>query len=151
MEPEILGKDVDDLYYHVTVTEYFMEGDKPAKEETSPYNSIIEETMDLKTPIKNCVGALLKYAIDYCKHHHMKSDNKFVVRLYYPVGKKQVKKKEFTIKGELSKHKYEAIIHEDFLASNGQIENELDKPIFIIVKDNKEKDKKNDRKRKTNK
>ena len=151
MEQEILGRDIDELYYHVTVTEYFMEGDKSAKEETSPYNSIIEEKMDLKTPIRNCAGALLRYAIDYCKHHQAKSDNKFIVKLYCPIRNKQVKTEEFVIKGELAKHEYEAVIHEDYLASNGNIENEIDKLVFIIVKDNKEKGNKNGRKRKTNK
>ena len=46
---EKLGKDVEDIFFYITVTEYFTgEG----------YEEVTEKKMELKTPIRNCLGAL---------------------------------------------------------------------------------------------
>lgn len=123
-----LGKDVEDIFFYITVTEYFTgEG----------YEEVTEKKMELKTPIKNCLGALYGYAIDYCKFHNMKSDNYFVIRVYSSTnGNKAKKIFEKIVSGTLSEGDYNKVMHKDYLASNGVI-SEADFSVPIVVKPNK--------------
>lgn len=123
-----LGKDVEDIFFYITVTEYFTgEG----------YEEVTEKKMELKTPIKNCLGALYGYAIDYCKFHNMKSDNYFVIRVYSATnGNKAKKIFEKIVSGTLSEGDYNKVMHKDYLASNGVI-SEADFNVPIVVKPNK--------------
>lgn len=123
-----LGKDVEDIFFYITVTEYFTgEG----------YEEVTEKKMELKTPIKNCLGALYGYAIDYCKFHNMRSDNYFVIRVYSSTnGNKAKKIFEKIVSGTLSEGDYNKVMHKDYLASNGVI-SEADFNVPIVVKPNK--------------
>lgn len=123
-----LGKDVEDIFFYITVTEYFTgEG----------YEEVTEKKMELKTPIKNCLGALYGYAIDYCKFHNMNSDNYFVIRVYSSTnGNKAKKIFEKIVSGTLSEGDYNKVMHKDYLASNGVI-SEADFNVPIVVKPNK--------------
>lgn len=123
-----LGKDVEDIFFYITVTEYFTgEG----------YEEVTEKKMELKTPIKNCLGALYGYAIDYCKFHNMNSDNYFVIRVYSSTnGNKAKKIFEKIVSGTLSEGDYNKVMHKDYLASNGVI-SEADFSVPIVVKPNK--------------
>lgn len=123
-----LGKDVEDIFFYITVTEYFTgEG----------YEEVTEKKMELKTPIKNCLGALYGYAIDYCKFHNMKSDNYFVIRVYSATNGNRAKKIfEKIVSGTLSEGDYNKVMHKDYLASNGVI-SEADFNVPIVVKPNK--------------
>ena len=123
-----LGKDVEDIFFYITVTEYFT-GEE--------YEEVTEKKMELKTPIKNCLGALYGYAIDYCKFHNMKSDNYFVIRVYSATNGNRAKKIfEKIVSGTLSEGDYNNVMHKDYLASNGVI-SEADFNIPIVVKPNK--------------
>lgn len=123
-----LGKDVEDIFFYITVTEYFTgEG----------YEEVTEKKMELKTPIKNCLGALYGYAIDYCKFHNMNSDNYFVIRVYSATNGNRAKKIfEKIVSGTLSEGDYNKVMHKDYLASNGVI-SEADFNVPIVVKPNK--------------
>lgn len=123
-----LGKDVEDIFFYITVTEYFTgEG----------YEEVTEKKMELKTPIKNCLGALYGYAIDYCKFHNMNSDNYFVIRVYSATNGNMAKKIfEKIVSGTLSEGDYNKVMHKDYLASNGVI-SEADFNVPIVVKPNK--------------
>lgn len=123
-----LGKDVEDIFFYITVTEYFTgEG----------YEEVTEKKMELKTPIKNCLGSLYGYAIDYCKFHNMKSDNYFVIRVYSATNGNMAKKIfEKIVSGTLSEGDYNKVMHKDYLASNGVI-SEADFNVPIVVKPNK--------------
>lgn len=123
-----LGKDVEDIFFYITVTEYFTgEG----------YEEVTEKKMELKTPIKNCLGALYGYAIDYCKFHNMNSDNYFVIRVYSATNGNRAKKIfEKIVSGTLSDGDYNKVMHKDYLASNGVI-SEADFNVPIVVKPNK--------------
>lgn len=123
-----LGKDVEDIFFYITVTEYFTgEG----------YEEVTEKKMELKTPIKNCLGALYGYAIDYCKFHNMNSDNYFVIRVYSATNGNMAKKIfEKIVSGTLSDGDYNKVMHKDYLASNGVI-SEADFNVPIVVKPNK--------------
>lgn len=120
-----LGKDVEDIFFYITVTEYFTgEG----------YEEVTEKKMELKTPIKNCIGALYGYAIDYCKFHNMRSDNYFVIRVYSATNGNRAKKIfEKVVSGTLSEGDYNNVMHKDYLASNGVI-SEADFNMPIVVK-----------------
>ena len=123
-----LGKDVEDIFFYITVTEYFT-GEE--------YEEVTEKKMELKTPIKNCLGALYGYAIDYCKFHNMKSDNYFVIRVYSATNGNRAKKIfEKIVSGTLSEGDYNKVMHKDYLASNGVI-SEADFNVPIVVKPNK--------------
>ena len=123
-----LGKDVEDIFFYITVTEYFT-GEE--------YEEVIEKKMELKTPIRNCLGALYGYAIDYCKFHNMKSDNYFVIRVYSATNGNRAKKIfEKIVSGTLSEGDYNKVMHKDYLASNGVI-SEADFNVPIVVKPNK--------------
>ena len=93
-----LGKDVEDMLFYITVTEYFTgEG----------YDEVTEKKMDLITPVRNCLGALYGYAIDYCKFHNMRSDNYFVIRVYSATNGNRAKKMfEKVVSGTLSEGDY---------------------------------------------
>ena len=123
-----LGKDVEDIFFYITVTEYFT-GEE--------YEEVTEKKMELKTPIKNCLSALYGYAIDYCKFHNMRSDNYFVIRVYSATNGNRAKKIfEKVVSGTLSEGDYNNVMHKDYLASNGVI-SEADFNIPIVVKPNK--------------
>lgn len=123
-----LGKDVEDIFFYITVTEYFT-GEE--------YEEVTEKKMELKTPIRNCLGALYGYAIDYCKFHNMKSDNYFVIRVYSATNGNRAKKIfEKVVSGALSEGDYNNIMHKDYLASNGVI-SEADFNVPIVFKPNK--------------
>ena len=123
-----LGKDVEDIFFYITVTEYFT-GEE--------YEEVTEKKMELKTPIKNCLGALYGYAIDYCKFHNMISDNYFVIRVYSSTNGNRAKKIfEKVVSGTLSEGDYNNVMHKDYLASNGVI-SEADFNVPIVVKPNK--------------
>ena len=93
--------------------------------------------MELKTPIRNCLGALYGYAIDYCKIHNIKSDNYFVIRVYSATNGNRAKKIfEKVVSGTLSEGDYNNVMHKDYLASNGVI-SEADFNVPIVVKPNK--------------
>ena len=125
---EKLGKDVEDIFFYITVTEYFT-GEE--------YDEVTEKKMELKTPIRNCLGALYGYAIDYCKFHNMNSDNYFVIRVYSATNGNRAKKIfEKVVSGTLSEGDYNNIMHKDYLASNGVI-SEADFNVPIVVKPNK--------------
>ena len=125
---EKLGKDVEDIFFYITVTEYFT-GEE--------YDEVTEKKMELKTPIKNCLGALYGYAIDYCKFHNMRSDNYFVIRVYSATNGNRAKKIfEKIVSGTLSEGDYNNVMHKDYLASDGVI-SEADFNIPIVVKPNK--------------
>ena len=125
---EKLGKDVEDIFFYITVTEYFT-GEE--------YEEVTEKKMELKTPIRNCLGALYGYAIDYCKFHNMNSDNYFVIRVYSATNGNRAKKIfEKVVSGTLSEGDYNNIMHKDYLASNGVI-SEADFNVPIVVKPNK--------------
>lgn len=125
---EKLGKDVEDIFFYITVTEYFT-GEE--------YEEVTEKKMELKTPIKNCLGALYGYAIDYCKFHNMRSDNYFVIRVYSATNGNRAKKIfEKIVSGTLSEGDYNNVMHKDYLASNGVI-SEADFNMPIVVKPNK--------------
>lgn len=125
---EKLGKDVEDIFFYITVTEYFT-GEE--------YDEVTEKKMELKTPIKNCLGALYGYAIDYCKFHNMRSDNYFVIRVYSATNGNRAKKIfEKIVSGTLSEGDYNKVMHKDYLASNGVI-SEADFNMPIVVKPNK--------------
>lgn len=125
---EKLGKDVEDIFFYITVTEYFT-GEE--------YEEVTEKKMELKTPIKNCLGALYGYAIDYCKFHNMRSDNYFVIRVYSATnGNREKKIFEKIVSGTLSEGDYNNVMHKDYLASNGVI-SEADFNMPIVVKPNK--------------
>lgn len=125
---EKLGKDVEDIFFYITVTEYFT-GEE--------YDEVTEKKMELKTPIKNCLGALYGYAIDYCKFHNMRSDNYFVIRVYSATNGNRAKKIfEKIVSGTLSEGDYNNVMHKDYLASNGVI-SEADFNMPIVVKPNK--------------
>lgn len=125
---EKLGKDVEDIFFYITVTEYFT-GEE--------YEEVTEKKMELKTPIRNCLGALYGYAIDYCKFHNMNSDNYFVIRVYSATNGNRAKKIfEKIVSGTLSEGDYNKVMHKDYLASNGVI-SEADFNIPIVVKPNK--------------
>lgn len=123
-----LGKDVEDIFFYITVTEYFT-GEE--------YDEVTEKKMELKTPIKNCLGALYGYAIDYCKFHNMRSDNYFVIRVYSATNGNRAKKIfEKVVSGTLNEGDYNNVMHKDYLASNGVI-SEADFNMPIVVKPNK--------------
>lgn len=123
-----LGKDVEDIFFYITVTEYFT-GEE--------YDEVTEKKMELKTPIKNCLGALYGYAIDYCKFHNMRSDNYFVIRVYSATNGNRAKKIfEKVVSGTLNDGDYNNVMHKDYLASNGVI-SEADFNMPIVVKPNK--------------
>lgn len=123
-----LGKDVEDIFFYITVAEYFT-GEE--------YDEVTEKKMELKTPIKNCLGALYGYAIDYCKFHNMRSDNYFVIRVYSATNGNRAKKIfEKIVSGTLSEGDYNKVMHKDYLASNGVI-SEADFNMPIVVKPNK--------------
>lgn len=123
-----LGKDVEDIFFYITVTEYFT-GEE--------YDEVTEKKMELKTPIKNCLGALYGYAIDYCKFHNMNSDNYFVIRVYSATNGNRAKKIfEKVVSGTLSEGDYNNVMHKDYLASNGVI-SEADFNMPIVVKPSK--------------
>lgn len=123
-----LGKDVEDIFFYITVTEYFT-GEE--------YEEVTEKKMELKTPIRNCLGALYGYAIDYCKFHNMRSDNYFVIRVYSATNGNRAKKIfEKIVSGTLSDGDYNKVMHKDYLASNGVI-SEADFNMPIVVKPNK--------------
>lgn len=123
-----LDKDVEDIFFYITVTEYFT-GEE--------YEEVTEKKMELKTPIRNCLGALYGYAIDYCKFHNMRSDNYFVIRVYSATNGNRAKKIfEKVVSGTLSEGDYNNVMHKDYLASNGVI-SEADFNIPIVVKPNK--------------
>ena len=123
-----LGKDVEDIFFYITVTEYFT-GEE--------YDEVTEKKMELKTPIRNCLGALYGYAIDYCKFHNMRSDNYFVIRVYSSTNGNRAKKIfEKIVSGTLSEGDYNNVMHKDYLASNGVI-SEADFNVPIVVKPNK--------------
>ena len=123
-----LGKDVEEIFFYITVTEYFT-GEE--------YEEVTEKKMELKTPIRNCLGALYGYAIDYCKFHNMKSDNYFVIRVYSATNGNRAKKIfEKIVSGTLSEGDYNKVMHKDYLASNGVI-SEADFNMPIVVKPNK--------------
>lgn len=123
-----LGKDVEDIFFYITVTEYFT-GEE--------YDEVTEKKMELKTPIKNCLGALYGYAIDYCKFHNMRSDNYFVIRVYSATNGNRAKKIfEKIVSGTLNEGDYNNVMHKDYLASNGVI-SEADFNMPIVVKPNK--------------
>lgn len=123
-----LGKDVEDIFFYITVTEYFT-GEE--------YEEVTEKKMELKTPIKNCLGALYGYAIDYCKFHNMRSDNYFVIRVYSATNGNRAKKIfEKVVSGTLNEGDYNNVMHKDYLASNGVI-SEADFNMPIVVKPNK--------------
>ena len=125
---EKLGKDVEDIFFYITVTEYFT-GEE--------YEEVTEKKMELKTPIRNCLGALYGYAIDYCKFHNMNSDNYFVIRVYSATNGNRAKKIfEKVVSGTLSEGDYKNVMHKDYLASNGVI-SEADFNVPIVVKPNK--------------
>lgn len=123
-----LGKDVEDIFFYITVTEYFT-GEE--------YDEVTEKKMELKTPIKNCLGALYGYAIDYCKFHNMRSDNYFVIRVYSATNGNRAKKIfEKVVSGTLNEGDYNNVMHKDYLSSNGVI-SEADFNMPIVVKPNK--------------
>lgn len=120
-----LGKDVEDMFFCITVTEYFT-GEE--------YEEVTENKMDLRTPVRNCLGALYGYAIDYCKFHNMRSDNYFVIRVYSASNGNRAKKIfEKVVSGTLSEGDYNNVMHKDYLASNGVI-SEADFNVPIVVK-----------------
>lgn len=119
-----LKDDIDELVYRITVTEYFTgEG----------YEEMTEKKMELRTPIRNCLGALYGYAIDYCKFHNMRSDNHFVIRVYSASNDNRAKKIfEKVVTGTLSEGDYNNVMHKDYLASNGFIsESDFNMPIVV--------------------
>lgn len=120
-----IGKDIDELFFRITVTEYFTgEG----------YDEVTEKKMELRTPVRNCLGALYGYAIDYCKFHNMRSDNYFVIRVYSASNDNRAKKIfEKVVSGTLSEGDYNNVMHKDYLASNGFI-SEADFNMPIVVK-----------------
>ena len=123
-----LGKDVDDLIFRLTITEYFTGGG---------YEEVTEKKMDLRTPVRNCLGALYGYAIDYCKFHNMRSDNYFVIRVYSATNDNRANKIfEKVVSGTLSEGDYNNVMHKDYLASNGVI-SEADFNAPIVVKPTK--------------
>ena len=104
-----LKDDIEELIFHITVTEYFIgEG----------MEHISEKKMDLRTPIRNCLGALYTYAVDYCMHHNMHTNNYFVIRVYTPSRHKAF---ERIVTGQLNPTEYQIIMHKDYRASFGDL------------------------------
>ena len=119
-----LKDDIEELIFHITVTEYFIgEG----------MEHVSEKKMDLRTPIRNCLGALYTYAVDYCMHHNMHTDNYFVIRVYTPSRHKAFEK---IVTGQLNPTEYQIIMHKDYRASFGDLR-DVDFSKKVEVVDNK--------------
>lgn len=105
----------DEILFRVTVTEFFM---SHGKQLTASYNNgekvkLNEIKMMLYAASRATAGALFNYAVDYCRYHNMRSDNKFKITLFNNNTGNCLKTK--IVVGRLTKDEYQAMLHSDYL------------------------------------
>lgn len=118
----------DEYLYRVVVTEYFMIKNKVIHIDTNNGTEKLTETrLELVSPSRATAGALFNYAIDFCKHHNVQSDNTFRVNMYNHRGELL---KSVVTKGTLTENEYNAILHDDYITfSRAEYTHSLNKPV----------------------
>lgn len=107
--------DKDEIMFKIVATEYFYDASEEYKDsDNQDAHQLAEKKFEIITPIRSVAEAMFKDAIDYCKFHNMKSDNRFVVKLY---GGARRLLKAVVVRGQLDEGEYQKQLHEDFAFS----------------------------------